>query len=169
MGRGDSRRRRSRSRDAPVVERVGYQGGPIKGDNSTIFCASLVMDIKDKDIENVFEDAGFPVKSVFIPREYATGRNKGFAFVDLKEGRDVEDAVKKVDGTDVLGRRIACEVRQPRTPKGKGRGDGDEGESHRPRDKGDRDSHRDRDRGRGSRRERRRDSRRRDRRDSRRR
>lgn len=131
-------------------DRGGYQGGPRDGPQCTIFCAQLTRECTERDLEKIFEENGFDVKSCQIPVDRYSGNHRGFGFVDLKNSDDVRDAVAQVNGKDLLGRDIKCEVKMPRAPnerKGRGRDGGGYGRrDSRDRGRGRRDS-----RGRGGR------------------
>lgn len=46
------------------------------------------------------------LKSITVPMDINTNKNKGFAFVEFEDRRDAEDAFEKFDGFSVEGRRL---------------------------------------------------------------
>ena len=57
-----------------------------------IYVGELSRDTSERDLEKEFSYYG-PLKSVWVARNPA-----GFAFIEFKEIRDAEDAVKALDG-----------------------------------------------------------------------
>lgn len=58
-----------------------------------IYVGDLSKDATEKELERAFEYYG-PVKSVWVARN-----PPGFAFVELEDPRDAEDAVRGLDNT----------------------------------------------------------------------
>ena len=56
-------------------------------------------------------------------RDMATGRSRGFGFVEMQSEDDARSAIDKLNNTDLDGRRIAVNVAQPK-PAGAGAGGG---------------------------------------------
>eukprot|EP01035_Chromulina_nebulosa_P021623 gene21623-27986_t len=110
-----------------------------------IYIGNLPIDIKDKEVEDLFEKYGKIIDvNVKIP-----ARPPAYAFLTYEDRRDAEDAVKYRDGYDFAGSRLRVEF-------AKDNRDGDRGGRDRDRDRDnyrdrdsyrDRDDHRDRDRG----------------------
>lgn len=46
------------------------------------------------------------IKSVTVPMDQVTNKNKGFAFVEFEDRRDAEEAFEKFDSFSVEGRRL---------------------------------------------------------------
>jgi len=59
------------------------------------------------------------VRSVFLPTDRATGRPRGFAFVEFDEGSSAAVAIQKLDGHDLNGRNLRVNEAQdkPRAPR----------------------------------------------------
>lgn len=86
----------------------------MKGDNDTVFVKGISSEMTSNRLRDLFEDEGFSVESAHVPLpDRVTGHSRGFAFVKLKSYKDLEDCVKALDGKEVSGNRISCEVRQP--------------------------------------------------------
>lgn len=85
-----------------------------------------------------------------------SGRSRGFGFVSFEDERDMEEAIKAMNGMDLDGRSITVDKAQPNQGGGGGGGrdrDGDRDRDH-DRDRGrdrDRDRSRNRDGGGGGR------------------
>merc|ERR1712020_402935 len=78
-----------------------------------IYVAPLDKDTTIRDIEDFFTDYGRP-KDI----NFKEGTNVKYAFVEI-DPRDVDHAVKHLDGLKILGQRVTVQV-----SKGKGSGPG---------------------------------------------
>jgi len=67
--------------------------------NCKIYIGGLRDDANRYDLEDAFTKYG-PVRNVWVAR-----RPPGFAFVEMEDPRDAEDAVRGIDGTRVCGSR----------------------------------------------------------------
>ncbi len=97
-----------------------------------VFVGNLSYDTTPGDLEKLFTEVG-DVGEVFLPNDRATGRPRGFAFVEFDNAEAVTQAIEKFDGHDVKGRPIRVSVaeerprRPPRQFDGGGGGGGDWG------------------------------------------
>jgi len=64
-----------------------------------VYIGGLRDDANRYDLEDAFAKYG-PVRNVWVAR-----RPPGFAFVEMEDPRDAEDAVRGLDGTRVCGSR----------------------------------------------------------------
>ena len=51
-----------------------------------------------------------PVKSIQVPRDFKENRIKGFAFVEFEEESDCLAAIENMDGADLFGRTLKCNL-----------------------------------------------------------
>ena len=72
---------------------------PVKG----IYVGNLDYDASESDIRHLFESIG-PVAQVSIPKDYLSGRNRGYAFVRMADSESSLQAFKEIDGR-MLGSR----------------------------------------------------------------
>jgi len=64
-------------------------------------------DYGDKgELDRAFSKYG-PVRSVWVAQ-----RPTGFAFIEMEDARDAEDAVKALDGREICGQRVRVEMRK---------------------------------------------------------
>jgi len=64
-------------------------------------------DYGDKgELDRAFSKYG-PVRSVWVAQ-----RPTGFAFIEMEDPRDAEDAVKALDGREICGQRVRVEMRK---------------------------------------------------------
>ncbi|KAL0587028.1 hypothetical protein ABG067_003368 [Albugo candida] len=61
--------------------------------------------IRSDELRKTFEEFG-DVRDVYIPRDFHTREIKGFAFVEFKNERDAEEALRNLDGSRLDGREI---------------------------------------------------------------
>jgi len=93
-----------------------------------IYIGGLKDDANRYDIEDAFAKYG-PVKDVWVAR-----KPPGFAFVEMEDARDAEDAVKGLDGARLSGARVKVEM----SNGGKRSRGGRSRSRSRSRDRGDR-------------------------------
>ncbi|KAG0748872.1 hypothetical protein G6F57_003114 [Rhizopus arrhizus] len=73
--------------------------------STTIYAGNLPYDFIERDVATMFERYG-RLKSITVPLDTVTNKNKGFAFVEFEDRQDAEDAFEKFDGFSVEGRRL---------------------------------------------------------------
>ncbi|KAJ3021401.1 hypothetical protein HKX48_008631 [Thoreauomyces humboldtii] len=73
--------------------------------STCLYIGNLPYAFREEDVQELFDRYG-RLKSVSVPFDRFTGRNKGFAFVAYEDRRDAEDAKTKYDGSTVEGRRL---------------------------------------------------------------
>jgi RNA recognition motif-containing protein len=61
-------------------------------------------------IRNLFSATAGPVNSVDIPQNPKTGKNRGYALVEMNTDLDAEQAVRDLDGAELGGRVMAISV-----------------------------------------------------------
>ena len=66
-----------------------------------IYVGNISWGLEDQDLENVFAEHG-TVTSAKIIKDRATGRSRGFGFVEMSDGG--EAAIEALNGTEVDGR-----------------------------------------------------------------
>jgi RNA recognition motif-containing protein len=84
--------------------------------NSKLFVGGLPASTTHADLVKLFGTAGqvFGAKLVV---DLATGRSKGFAFVEMATPADAQAALKKLDGYKLLDRRIFVTDARPHEKK----------------------------------------------------
>lgn len=93
---------------------------------SKIFVGNLDFKATRSELESLFAEAG-EVQDVFIPTDRATGRPRGFAFVEFSSQEEAEKAIELFDEHDLAGRPLRinlAEERRPRAPSFGGPGGG---------------------------------------------
>ena len=87
-----------------------------------VFVGNLSYNTTEDSLEGLFTQVG-AVDSVRVMRDMATGRSRGFGFVEMQSEDDAKTAIDRFNDTDLDGRRIAVNVAQPK-PAGAGAGGG---------------------------------------------
>ncbi|MDP3278452.1 MAG: RNA-binding protein, partial [Deltaproteobacteria bacterium] len=88
-------------------------------DSRKLFMAGLPESVTEDALKNLFSEAGADVTEVSLPRDRATGRPRGFAFVRLGSEADAERARQSLDGRLVDGRPISVRPFHADPPTGR--------------------------------------------------
>ncbi len=78
-----------------------------------LYVGNLSYDTSEEDLRTLFSGAG-TVTSVTLIKDRATGRSKGFAFVEMNAQSEVEEAIKLFNGTNFGDREIKVNIARPR-------------------------------------------------------
>lgn len=93
---------------------------PVTGEEDTIsskvFVGNLNYSTSQSELETLFSEVGSVVE-VFLPRDRATGRPRGIAFVELTSGAEVQAAIEKFDGYELGGRTLRVNEASERPPR----------------------------------------------------
>ena len=76
-----------------------------------IYVGNISWGLTDQDLENVFAEYG-TVDSAKIITDRATGRSRGFGFVEMSDG--AEAAIEALNGTEVDGRELVLNESRPK-------------------------------------------------------
>jgi len=92
--------------------------------NRKLFVGNLPFSTEENTLQDLFGQAG-PVESVRVMRDQATGRSRGFAFVEMTSEDAARTAIEKFNEHELDGRRLAVnEARPPASGGGRGFGGG---------------------------------------------
>ncbi len=87
-----------------------------------LYVGNLPYSATDEALQSIFAQAG-TVTSAKVIMDRATGRSKGFGFVEMSTEQEAAESVTKFNGADYDGRTITvAEARPPDTGGGGGRG-----------------------------------------------
>jgi len=90
-----------------------------------LFVGNLPHEVTDAELNEFVSSAGFQIASAIVIRDKATGQSRGFGFVELAEGEDMERAIAGLNGQSLGGPRLTVnEARPPRSDFGGGGGGG---------------------------------------------
>jgi RNA recognition motif-containing protein len=89
-----------------------------------LFVGNLSFNTEESTLQDLFSQAG-QVESVRVMRDQATGRSRGFGFVEMASEDAARTAIEKFNETEIDGRRVAVnEARPPAQGGGRGFGGG---------------------------------------------
>ena len=98
-----------------------------------LYVGNLPYDAAEADLQELFARAG-TVDSVKVMRDMATGRARGFAFVEMSTDDEAQRAIAELNNVEMGGRGLnVSEARPKPAGGGGGRGFGGGGGSHRSR------------------------------------
>jgi RNA recognition motif-containing protein len=87
-----------------------------------LYVGNLPYTATEDDLKNHFSQAG-TVTSVALIKDRATGRAKGFGFVEMASGDEAQKAITMFHGQDFMGRTITVNVARPREERPRNFGD----------------------------------------------
>lgn len=85
-----------------------------------IYVGNLSYDATEDDIRGAFEKFG-NVSSVNVIMDRETGRPRGFAFVEMPNGDEANEAIKEMNLQEIAGRAVTVNEARPRNEGGGGR------------------------------------------------
>ncbi len=94
-----------------------------------LYVGNLPYDTSDQDLHALFASAG-TVESVNLMRDMATGRARGFAFVEMATDEEAQTAIATLNNHDMGGRNLTVNEARPKTAGG-GFGGGGAGDGRR--------------------------------------
>ena len=84
-----------------------------------LYVGNLPFTAGEEDLQTLFAGAG-QVESVNIVRDMATGRARGFAFVEMATDEDAQKAIDSLHNSQFGGRNLTVNEARPKTPGGGG-------------------------------------------------
>jgi RNA recognition motif-containing protein len=90
-----------------------------------LYVGNLSFSATEDELREHFTQAGIP-GSVAIVKDRATGRSRGFAFVEMGSDGEARKAIEELDGKDFKGRPLKIDEARSR-PGMRGGGGGDRG------------------------------------------
>ena len=86
-----------------------------------LYVGNLPYTASEDEIRELFSRAG-GVDTVNVVRDNATGRARGFAFVEMVTDADAQKAIAEINGTQMGGRTLAINEARPKPAFGGGGG-----------------------------------------------
>lgn len=81
-----------------------------------LYIGGVAYATTEETLQDLFEEVGH-VLSVRIITDRETGRSKGFAFVEMESDEDALEAISKLNGTELDGRRLLVNEARPQAPR----------------------------------------------------
>jgi len=88
-----------------------------------LYVGNLPYEIGEAELQELFARAG-SVDSVRVMRDQATGRARGFAFVEMSTDEEAQQAISAMNGAQVGGRNLTVNEARPQAARGGGFGGG---------------------------------------------
>ena len=88
-----------------------------------LYVGNLPFSTTESELEELFGRMG-SVESVNVIRDMATGRARGFAFVEMATEEDAQKAVTELDQQDLGGRSLTVNEAKPKPDRPRGGGFG---------------------------------------------
>jgi RNA recognition motif-containing protein len=82
-----------------------------------LFVGNLNFKTNDDDLRTLFSQAG-KCESATVMMDRATGRSRGFGFVEMSSDEEAQKAVQQFNGYDFQGRNLNVNEARERTPGG---------------------------------------------------
>jgi RNA recognition motif-containing protein len=76
-----------------------------------IYVGNLDSKITEDELRKIFEPCG-AVQQVTIPRDSETGQPRGFAYVEMQDEMDADDAIYELNGSLLRGRPLVVKAGQ---------------------------------------------------------
>jgi cold-inducible RNA-binding protein len=83
---------------------------------SRLFVGNLPRSATDASLSEFVAESGFRVASAVVIRDKMTGDSKGFGFVELDEGEDLQVAIRGLNGKNMDGRPLTVNEARPQRP-----------------------------------------------------
>ena len=86
-----------------------------------LYVGNLSYTTTEEDLRTLFAQAG-AVKSVALIKDRDSGRSMGFAFVEMENQQDMQNAISMLNGKDFQGRDLSVSIARPREERSGGGG-----------------------------------------------
>ncbi len=80
---------------------------------SKLFVGNLSYGVTDAQLNDFVTQSGFQVASAVVIRDKLTGTPRGFGFVELAEGEDIQRAIAGLNGQALDGRALTVNEAKP--------------------------------------------------------
>ena len=84
-----------------------------------LYVGNLSYTTSETDLQTLFAEAG-AVKSVALIKDRDSGRSKGFAFVEMENQKDMQNAISMFNGKEFQDRALAVSAARPREERSGG-------------------------------------------------
>ena len=82
-----------------------------------LYVGNLGFSTTEAALKTAFSADGRTVRGVIIPNDRATGRGRGFAFVEMGSESDARAAIDALNGTELDGRNLKVDAAQERVTR----------------------------------------------------
>ena len=78
-----------------------------------LFVGGLAFSITSSQLKDIFSKIG-KVISCEVIKDRDTGQSKGFGFIEMENDKEADEAIEKLNDTEMEGRKIVVNVARPR-------------------------------------------------------
>ncbi len=89
--------------------------------NNKLYVGGLPYSVTEAQLEEVFSAHG-TVESARVITDRMSGRSRGFGFVEMSTPEEAEEAMQKLNGTELEGRTLTVNEAKPQQPRSEGGG-----------------------------------------------
>jgi cold-inducible RNA-binding protein len=82
-----------------------------------LYVGNLPYSLRSNDLFKLFAEFGTVTDAVVMMEGGTEERSKGFGFVTMVKEEEAEKAIEALNGKEVLGRAIVCNIAKPREPR----------------------------------------------------
>ena len=91
---------------------------------SKLYVGNLPRSVTETSLEEFFQATQVQVENIELVRDLDTGVPRGFAFVELAPGLDIDKVIRDLNGQTLDGRQLVINEARPQRPQGGGGGGG---------------------------------------------
>jgi cold-inducible RNA-binding protein len=84
-----------------------------------LYVGNLPYEVGETELQELFSRVG-SVESVTVMRDQATGRARGFAFVEMSTDEAAQNAIRELNATQVGGRSLTVNEARPKEARSGG-------------------------------------------------
>jgi RNA recognition motif-containing protein len=92
-----------------------------------IYVGNLSFEVSEENLRQAFEPFG-QVSSASIVKDKYSGQSRGFGFVEMPDRNEAQEAIKNLNGKELLGRNLNVNEARARTDRGGSGGQGGRGQ-----------------------------------------
>lgn len=104
-----------------------------------LYVGNLSYSSTEESLRSALSSAGHTASKITVVTDRATGRSRGFAFVEIESDEEANAAIAALNGRELDGRTLKVSVARERSQDregGRGEGFGDRGGGDDDRDRG---------------------------------
>jgi RNA recognition motif-containing protein len=83
-----------------------------------IYVGNLSYNATEENLRQAFEAFG-QVSSARIVKDKYSGQPRGFGFVEMPDQAEAQEAIKSLNGKELLGKQMSVNEARPRTDRGR--------------------------------------------------
>ena len=91
--------------------------------SNKLYVGGLPYEVTDDRLQELFSAHG-TVESASVITDRETGRSRGFGFVEMSSQEEAQQAIDKLNGTDLEGRSLTVNEAKPKEQRSGGGGGG---------------------------------------------